>query len=49
MTVIPVSDLHNSRNMVAQSQLIKKKGVGVWDGHVYTAIFKMGKQQGPTE
>ena len=23
-------------------------GVGVWDGHVHTAIFKMDKQQGPT-
>ena len=21
---------------------------GVWDGHVHTAISKMGKQQGPT-
>ena len=21
---------------------------GVWDGHVYTAIFKMDNQQGPT-
>ena len=20
----------------------------VWDGHVHTAIFKMGNQQGPT-
>ena len=39
LTVIPVSDLHNSRNMIAQSQLIKKKGVGVWDGHVHIAMF----------
>ena len=21
---------------------------GVWDGHVHTAIFKIGSQQGPT-
>ena len=25
-----------------------KKGQGVWDGCVHTAIFKMDKQQGPT-
>ena len=23
-------------------------GVGVWDGHVHTAIFKIDNQQGPT-
>ena len=21
---------------------------GIWDGHIYTAVFKMDNQQGPT-
>ena len=25
-----------------------KDSLGVWDGHVHTAIFKMDHQQGPT-
>ena len=41
LTVIPVSDLHNSRNMIAQSQLIKKKGVGVW-GRMDTYMYMYG-------
>ena len=26
----------------------KRDSQAVWDGHVHTAMFKMGKQQGPT-
>ena len=26
-----------------------RDSLGVWDGHVYTAIFKTDNQQGPTE
>ena len=25
-----------------------KDSLGVWDGHVHTAIFKMANQKGPT-
>ena len=25
-----------------------RNSLGVWDGHVHTAIFKMDNQQGPT-
>ena len=25
-----------------------RESLGVWDGHVHTAIFKMDNQQGPT-
>ena len=26
----------------------RRDSQGVWDGHVYTAVFKMDNQQGPT-
>jgi len=26
----------------------EKDNLGVWDGHVHTALFTMDKQQGPT-
>ena len=25
-----------------------RRGMGVWDGHVHTAMFKIDNQQGPT-
>ena len=26
----------------------ERDGLGVWDGHVHTAMFKIDNQQGPT-
>ena len=33
---------------VAGERMGKRDSYGVWDGHVHSAIFKMGNQQGPT-
>ena len=33
---------------VARGKEKGKDNLGVWDGHVHTALFTMDKQQGPT-
>ena len=33
--------------MVAWEKMGERDSQGVWDGHVHTAIFKTGNQQGP--
>ena len=42
-----LTDIENEP-MVAGGEDAGRDSQGVWDGHVYTAIFKMDNQQGPT-
>ena len=36
-----------SKFMVAGGKMRARDSLGVWEGHVHTAVFKMDNQQGP--